>query len=162
MYVFQCAAVRAAVVIIEEHGLGFGNNEVQCFWKKAHLISCMSEINVKQCNNDGREYSRQFFFCQCFYMVRLVKNKFPKEQMDCDLKAALYLTRMLSNVACQVVLQHLSLHPLGQVSYCQDCSLNTQPYTHTHTYTDMLRVIHYCACQPSVQSILPLQQHAHM
>lgn len=36
------------------------------------------------------------------------------------------------------VLQHLALclpagHPLGQVSYCQDCSLNTPYHTHTHT-----------------------------
>lgn len=49
--------------------------------------------------------------------------------------------------------------PLGQVSYCQDCSLNT-PSNH-HTHGRALQAVHYCAYQPSVQSILPPQQ-AHM
>lgn len=52
--------------------------------------------------------------------------------------------------------------PLGQVSYCQDCSLNTLSPHHHHHHTHTLQVVHYCACQPSVQSILPLRQRAHM
>lgn len=120
------------------------------FLKAALLISCMFEINVKQYNLTAGETSHcsswiYFSILSFFQVVRLVKDKFPEEEIGCDLKVALYLAQLLSNAAGQVASRAAAPftppaclpggRPLGQVSYFQDCSLYTPPPQRAHTHS---------------------------
>ena len=127
------------------------------------------------------EFTRPFY-CHCFHVVWPVRNDFPRGRSgvwfeSCPTFGSAAFKCTLSTCASLSLSLPARLpggRMLGQVSYCQDCCLNTQPtphphpctthmhrHTHTHTHTKgahTLKVVHYCACQPSVQSILPLRR----
>ncbi len=142
------------------------------FLKRALLISCMSEINVKQYNMTAGETSHRSSWIYSSILLAVFshgvsgQNQVPRGRNrvwfeSCPIFCSVAFKCSLSSCAACCSTSHSAClpggPPLGQVSYCQDRSLNNPPHTHTHT-----PIVHYCACQPSVQSILPLWQRAHV
>lgn len=148
--------LHAAVVIMRRMAQDLATTKYTVCLKAVLLMSCTSEINTKQYNMMAVPEFTCPFYCQWFQMVHLVKNETPPQEGNkvwferCSIFGSVAFKRSLSSgSAC--------CRSLGQVSYCHDCCLKTSPHR-THT----LQVVHYHACQPSVQSILPLRQRAHM
>lgn len=113
-------------------------------------VSCTSEINEEQYNSNTKGNSRPFLkSAGCINMAfsHNVPGSFATGERQMVIRKRPYIWRgCLSGWATVRNLSfhlpacprtHLpSSHPLGQVSYCYDCSLNTRPthtYAHTHT-----------------------------
>lgn len=67
---------HAAVVIKRRTAQDLATAKYTVCLKAALLMSCTSEINTKQYNMTAVPEFTCPFYCQSFYMVHLVKNKF--------------------------------------------------------------------------------------
>lgn len=123
-------------------------------------------------NNTGEQLERQRFLdvCVCFITIFYgFRSKTRSQRSKRDLNGADFWLKRLQSQSVKFLLftkappKPASWQSARTGELWPECCLilPLSAHTHTQTHTHPL-VVHYCPCHPSVQSIAPLRQHAHM